>query len=96
MKQDESTSPDGGPLWTCVKMADERRGLWYREVGDGTVQVRSGREGDDDIAIIEGPEAAELAKCLARVSLASKRNQPYSHFAELVERREYLRSFRKS
>ena len=85
-------SADGGPLWVCVKMTYERRGLWYRVLADGTVQVRAGREGDDDIAIIQGDEATELVKCLSRVARVSKRTQPFAKFSELVKSREWHRA----
>lgn len=87
-------SADGGPVWTCVKMTDERRGLWYRTLSDGTVQVRAGREGDDDIAIIKGDEAGELVKCLSRVARSSKTPQPFAKFSDLEKSREWLRAHR--
>lgn len=71
-------------------MTDERRGLWYRALIDGTVQVRAGREGDDEIAIIKGAEAGELAKCLSRVARISKSPQPHAKFSDLGKSREIL------
>lgn len=86
-----SNSADGGPAWRCVKMTDERRGLWFRRLPDGTVQVRAGREGDDDIAIVAGEEGSDLAACLERVCRISKSPQPFAKFADLEERRKLFR-----
>jgi len=39
-------TPDG--TWTCAALPDGRRGLWFR-VHDGRLEIRAGREGDDDV-----------------------------------------------
>lgn len=52
--------------WRCVSMhdLDERRGVWYRRVGD-TLEVRGGRWGEDGKFIARGNDANQLEHVLS-------------------------------
>lgn len=44
--------------WRCASMHDRsgRRGIWFRSMPDGDLQIRAGREGGDNVAVLSVKE----------------------------------------
>lgn len=53
--------------WRCCSMHDPsgRRGVWYRTLPDGRLEIRAGREGDDACSFIPAELAESVDNCLS-------------------------------
>lgn len=47
-------------LWNLCSWHDtsERRGIWFRRTSDGSLEIRAGREGDDEHVVLRSTEVA--------------------------------------
>lgn len=53
--------------WRCCSMHDpsSRRGIWFRDLPDGRLEIRAGREGGDAVAFIPAELARAVGDCLS-------------------------------